>query len=643
MIKPLNIRFVQINQPHIGRMFLPYSAGLLEAYVKRHAKQPENYHFFIPIINRQPLQYMVQSLLKMDIVGFSTYTWNAQISLAIARELKKKKPEILIVFGGPHVPDRAERFLKQNPFIDICCHGEGERVFLNILERFPEKNWEEIAGISYIKHLQFVTHPKASRLKDINTIPSPYLNQTFEPLIQAFPQLDWIALWETNRGCPFSCTFCDWGSAIQSKIFPFEMERLKQELLWFAQQKIYLIFSCDANYGILKRDVELTHEIVKVKQQYNYPQSFIIQNTKNMTERAYQIQTSLNQSNLNPSVTLSLQSLNPDVLSAVKRDNISLETYRELQYRFSRDGVTTYTDILIGMPGETYDSFAEGVNTVIKEGQHHRIQFFNVYILPNAEMGQPEYQKKYQMKSVTIPYVFTLHEAEQAGDGIYETQDMLISTYSMTPDDWVKMRVFSWFTDFLHLHRKLLQIPFILLQNQTSLSYRDLIEWFMQARGEEVSLLEDIQSYLFKQAQNACKGQSPFSAYELDVPNQGKLNVWLETSDFIVAGLQKTDALDLFYLQSYDWLKQLLKTKQIEFNLTYLKEALELNQSLLKVQNNDQTFEIETSFNLWQFYQGILRGQQFPIKKGNNLYYRDWRGNPHFTVKVKESGTIKHT
>ena len=55
--------------------------------------------------------------------------------------------------------------------------------------------------------------------------------------------------WETNRGCPFSCTFCDWGSATASKVYQFGMDGLHDEIGWMSRQRIGFVFCCDANFG----------------------------------------------------------------------------------------------------------------------------------------------------------------------------------------------------------------------------------------------------------------------------------------------------------------------------------------------------------------------------------------------------------
>ena len=91
----------------------------------------------------------MEALKEADLVGFSTYVWNGRISLEIARRLKAVNPRIVVVFGGPHVPDHPEPFLRANPQIDLAVHNEGERTFLRLLETFPDRAaWQSLPGVS---------------------------------------------------------------------------------------------------------------------------------------------------------------------------------------------------------------------------------------------------------------------------------------------------------------------------------------------------------------------------------------------------------------------------------------------------------------------------------------------------------------
>jgi hypothetical protein len=90
-------------------------------------------------------------------------------------------------------------------------------------------------------------------------------------------------------------------------------------------------------------------------------------------------------------------------LIAIKRDNISLNSFQEIQSRSLRDGMTTYTDVIIGLPGETYESFANGVSEMIRLGQHNKLNIYNCQVLPNAEMAEPDYRRRYGLECVDLP------------------------------------------------------------------------------------------------------------------------------------------------------------------------------------------------------------------------------------------------
>ncbi|MBI1776510.1 MAG: cobalamin B12-binding domain-containing protein [Proteobacteria bacterium] len=503
---PLVVGLAQINNSFSGQNYLPYSIGLLQAHTLAHAAAPARYRFLLPLYKRLRADAAVEHLRSADIVGFSLYVWNERLSLEIAKRLKQVRPDVVIVFGGPQVPDRAEAWLRANPFVDIACHGEGEQVFLNLLEALPSGDLSGVPGISFLPPDGAFHHqPKAGRTREIEATPSPYLSGTFRPLIEAHREETWIVLWETNRGCPFACTFCDWGSATQSKVFTFEMDRLKAELDWFSERKIEFIFCCDANFGILPRDIQIAEYAAANKRAKGYPKALSVQNTKNATERAYTTQKILSDAGLSKGVALALQSVDMHTLESIKRQNISLATYEELQKRFTRDNVATYSDLIIGLPGETYDAFVDGVARVIEGGQHNRIQFNNLSILPNAEMGDPAYQAKYGMVTVPTKIINVHGSLEEDIDGIAEMQQLVIATRAMPKEDWRRTRTFAWMTALLHFD-KLLQIPLVVAHEVSGVGYRRLIEAFTEVDSSEYPLIASIRDFFLAEAQSIQDG-----------------------------------------------------------------------------------------------------------------------------------------
>ena len=605
----MTVGLVQINNSFSNQNYLPLSVGLLQAYAQTHLQRPERVRFLLPLYTRVPVERAVQHLEEADIVFFSLYVWNFRISVEVAKALKQRKPNVIVVFGGPHVPDRDETLLQQYPFLDLACHGEGEVAATAILGHAHSQNWEAVPSISYRRDdATIIRNPKAPRIKDLGVIPSPYLEHVFAPLMEANPQEHWVALWETNRGCPFSCTFCDWGSATQSKVSTFELERLYREVEWFADRRIEFVFCCDANYGMLPRDIDITRYMVETKRRLGYPHAFSVQNTKNATERAYQVQKLLSDAEMNKGVTIALQSMDPAALKYIKRDNISLEMYQELQRRFTRDGVETYTDMILGLPGETYESFADGVSTIIANGQHNRIQFNNLSILPNAEMGDPEYQRAYGMILVETK-IINIHGslAENAGE-IEETQELVVGTATMPKPVWVRTRAFSWMTALLHFD-KIVQIPLVFLHELCGLSYRELIEAVTEGDLEDFPILAQIRQFFLDKALDIQQGGSEYCQ------STQWLNIWWPADEYILIKLCVEHNLPRFYQEIEYLYSRVLEERFLSVPPRLLAEAVELNRSLFKIPFQTEDLELTLSYNIWEFYRSVLIGSSIPLEE----------------------------
>jgi radical SAM superfamily enzyme YgiQ (UPF0313 family) len=600
------IGLVQINNSFSGQNYLPYSIACLQSYAR--AKLPPGRFTFLPMIyKRIPVSEIVERLTEADIVGFSSYVWNARISLEAARRLKRLDPDKLIIFGGPQVPDHAETFLRANPFIDVVVHNEGERTFVDLLNRFPARDWSDMRGISYLAaDGQFVRTSPVERMRNLEELPSPFLNGMFDELIASNPDEQWIGLWESNRGCPFQCTFCDWGSATAGKVTKFEFDRLHGELNWFADRGIKYIFVCDANFGIQKRDVEIAEAVAEVRRRTGFPHGFSVQNTKNATERAYQTQKILSDARLNKGVALSMQSLDPLTLKNIKRDNISLETYFELARRFTADNVETYSDLILGLPGETYESFRNGVDKLIRLGQHNRIQFNNLTILPNAEMGNPEYLKKFGMVTVQSE-IINIHGArEELHDDVPEIQDLVISTYSLPPEDWRRTRVFSWMAAFLHFD-KLLQLPMMVACEIGGLSYCDIIDAFLDA-SEEYPVIRSVRELFEREALSMQNGGPEY------VYSKEWLGIHWPADEYMFIKLTAENKLPAFYEEAGRLLPAMIDQSWPLLEGA-VREAIKLNAALISQPFVRDDVTILTRYNILEFCDGLRRGAPVALRE----------------------------
>ncbi len=614
--KKTKVGLVQINNSFSNQNYLPYSVGLFHAFAQRHLKNVDEFEFLLPIYKRIPIENAVKDLSITDIVFFSTYVWNTRISLEIARRLKQAKPEILTVFGGPSIPEKnVSDFMKLNPFVDITCFGEGERVFCWLLENYHDRRWEKVPSISYINESnRIVRNPGCERISDLNIIPSPFLEGVFEPLIQSHPEEQWIALWETDRGCPFSCTYCDWGSATKNRVFAYDVEKIFREIDWFARNKIEFVFCCDANFGILPRDREIVSYFAETKRKEGYPKVLSVQNTKNSTDALYDIYKIMSDAKLNKGVALSLQSFNMQTLRDIKRENISIDTFKQLQEKFTEDGIETFTDLILGLPSETYETFIDGVSSVIENGQHNRIQFNNLSILPNAQMADPEYQKKFGLHIVETK-IINIHGRLNDTQELYETQKLVVGTNTMPDSDWLKVRAFSWMAALLHFD-KLLQIPFIILHNAYSVTFKELIEAFID-NGVTLPIMSQVRSFFTNKANDIQKGGLEYCE------SKEWLNIWWPADELILIKICTEDKLSAFYGEAEEILSSLLKKKKLSDYQGILHDSILLNQNLIKLPFRNENVDLELSYNLWDVYNAVLRGKHLQIKKGVFFYRID--------------------
>src|SRR5690348_12578989 len=143
-----------------------------------------------------------------DVYAFSCYVWNSGKVRRLLAELLEKRPESFFVLGGPQVMHRAAEYAPREHGKVFICNGEGERTFDGLLRQFlsPSPDYESVRGISFYRDGVLVTTPPEPRIEDLSGIPSPFLEGILEK-----GRYSWI-LFETNRGCPFRCTYCNWGS-----------------------------------------------------------------------------------------------------------------------------------------------------------------------------------------------------------------------------------------------------------------------------------------------------------------------------------------------------------------------------------------------------------------------------------------------
>lgn len=418
--------------------WLPYSIGMVWSYAIQDSEIAENYHLEKLIYIREDIDKVARSIIDNSVIAFSCYLWNWEYNLALAKRIRQYAPNVLIVFGGPQVPNRPleTNFFKRHPYIDSVVLTEGEISFTECLKKFINGHKKKIY--------------QASRLNDLN-IPSPYLTGLFDQLILDNPGVLWNTTLETNRGCPFHCTFCDWGSLTYSKVKKFDEERVYSEIEWIGKHGIDYLVLADANFGIFKeRDYKIANKLCETKRKYNFPTNINIPFTKNSNSYVVDMVKLFNDSNMSRGMTISFQSLDETVLSNIKRTNMDINNAGELFKLLDQNQLTHYSELILGLPAETVESWSRGLINLISMGQHQCIDVFYATLLENSEMNHPAYKDKFGIKSVEVENF--MHTNFIFDNDIAEKMLIIKETNTMSTSSLIDAYMFSWIIVNFHCY-----------------------------------------------------------------------------------------------------------------------------------------------------------------------------------------------
>ena len=131
----LRVYLNEYNLVHDNAAYLPLVSGTLHAYAREIPAIRDGYEFAPYLFSPDLPDNIMAKIEKPDIAAFSLYTWSTNLSLHIARTIKDRYPNCLIVFGGGGVPHNPTKFMEDHPFVDICVRGEGEQAFADLLIR----------------------------------------------------------------------------------------------------------------------------------------------------------------------------------------------------------------------------------------------------------------------------------------------------------------------------------------------------------------------------------------------------------------------------------------------------------------------------------------------------------------------------
>jgi radical SAM superfamily enzyme YgiQ (UPF0313 family) len=440
------------TQQTVASDVMPAAIGGIAAYLKEE----------IPSIDVRLFKYPERLISELEavrsggkaiprLVGFSNYVWNCNLSLGFAEAIKRAFPSVIIVFGGPNLAYDAteqEQFLRDHPVIDFHIVKEGETAFCNLVRKLMSHDWQasavseaEVSNLVFIdQHGQFRASPKIERVP-LEMLPSPYtagfMDEFFDgklyPIIQ------------TNRGCPFECTFCTEGMHHWTKIKRKKRERIDDEIMYIAQKMDSLgdrarrdLHIADSNFGMYPDDLDTAGTLAAARERFDYPQYVNVATGKNKKERVLEVARILKGA---MKLMGSVQSLDSQVLVNIKRKNISLEQLIELALDAKEIGANSWSEIILALPGDTLQAHFESLRMLVEAG-FNTMSMYQLIILPGTEMGSLDSRAKYGMKTKyrLVPRCYGYYDVLGQQVSVGELEEIVVENNTLSYADYLAAR-----------------------------------------------------------------------------------------------------------------------------------------------------------------------------------------------------------
>jgi putative methyltransferase len=402
------------------------------------------------------------------------------------------------------------------------------------------------------------------------------------------------------------------------------LDRVKEIIEWCGRHRIQYVFNADSNFGMHPRDYQIAEFLVEAKRRYAHPDKFRTCFGKNTDERIFRVAKLLHEHELEKGITLARQSNDEEVLKNIKRQNIKLETYKSLQMMFNEHSIPVYTELILGLPGETYESWLRGIDDILNTGIRNQLFVYMCQVLTNTELADPEYLERFKIRTVRIPLA-EIHGEVRAGYLETEYEDIVVETASMSTEDWRRMAKLSWVMQVFH-SLKLAYFLMVYLHERYGVKYTDFLRYVSEERmpaGTGRILRSEMREF-DAQLEGILAGRDRGRV----MPGYGQFYWDVEEASF----LRISERLPEFYAELLDVAKAFLSEQAIPYSEEELEEVVEYQRLRVPLPSGLALAGTKVfRHNLPEYFEHSYTTRQVPLRRAaqgmDGIGAKDYRGD----------------
>jgi radical SAM superfamily enzyme YgiQ (UPF0313 family) len=325
---------------------------------------------------------VVEMAADADIVGITAMTPTIGTALNITGHLKKRRPDLKIILGGPHATLLPEETMASSPDVDIIVRGEGDETAVELLKALEGSHpIDNIAGITYRKDGIIVNSPDRISMVDMDSLPYPAYHllpwQKYHPHPPHGMAMPFGAL-VTSRGCPYRCAYCS-KPVFGSKFRAQSPDRVVEEIVYLKQKfGVKEIAFYDDTFTIDKDRVHaIADKIVAKKLKI----AWTCETRVNLVDK--ELLAHMKRSGCY-TVAYGIESASPEIIKTLQKD-ITLKQVEAAIRAHKEVGLQVVGYFMLGSPGETPETIQQTIDYA-KELKVDFAQFSVTTPFPGTEL-----------------------------------------------------------------------------------------------------------------------------------------------------------------------------------------------------------------------------------------------------------------